>query len=52
MDDISMMRQLIRKYGDDFSSMFKDIKLNFMQYSKGQLKAKYKAYFFYGHDKK
>lgn len=35
MDDISMMRQLIRKYGDDFSAMFKDIKLNFMQYSKG-----------------
>jgi hypothetical protein len=32
--------------------MFKDIKINFMQYSKGQLKAKYKAYFHYGHDGK
>ena len=34
-DDVSMMKQLIAKYGDDFSKMFKDIKLNFMQYSKG-----------------
>ena len=52
MDDVSMMKQLIRKYGDDFSAMFRDIKTNFMQYSKGQLKSKYKSYFFYGHDKK
>lgn len=51
-DDVSMMRQLIKKYGEDFKAMFRDIKLNFMQYSKGQLKAKYKSYFFYGHDKK
>jgi Ribosome biogenesis protein Nop16 len=49
-DDASMMRQLIRKYGDDFKRMFVDIKLNFMQYSKGQLKAKYRSYFHYGHD--
>jgi nucleolar protein 16 len=52
MDDVSMMKQLIRKYGDNFSAMFRDIKTNFMQYSKGQLKSKYKSYFFYGHDKK
>ena len=44
-----MMRQLIAKYGDDFKAMFKDIKMNFMQYSKGQLKAKYKSFYFYGH---
>lgn len=35
MDDVSMMKQLIRKYGDDYSAMFRDIKTNFMQYSKG-----------------
>ena len=51
-DDVSMMRQLIKKYDDDFSAMFRDIKMNFMQYSKGQLKAKCKAYYYYGHDKK
>ncbi|CDW86839.1 UNKNOWN [Stylonychia lemnae] len=43
-DDASMMKQLINKYGDDFKKMFKDIKLNFMQYSKGQLKEKYRTY--------
>ena len=51
-DDVSMMKQLIAKYGNDFKRMFVDIKLNFMQYSKGQLKAKYNSYYHYGHDKK
>ena len=51
-DDVSMMRQLIKKYGDNFKAMFKDIKLNFMQYSKGQLKQRYKAFHHYGYDKK
>lgn len=32
--------------------MFKNIKLNFMQWSKGELKKKHKAYYEQGHDKK
>ena len=51
-DDVAIMKKLINKYGDDIKSMFKDIKLNFMQYSKGQLKNKHKAYYHFGHDKK
>ena len=50
-DDASMMRQLIARYGDNFKKMFADIKLNFMQYSKGQLRTKYRAFYHYGHDK-
>ena len=50
-DDISMMKQLIAKHQDNFKAMFKDIKVNFMQYSKGQLKNRYKAFFHFGHDK-
>lgn len=37
------MKRLIEKYDDDFDDMFKDIKLNYMQWSKGELKKKYKA---------
>ncbi len=51
-DDVPMIRKLIAKYEDDIKSMFRDIKLNFMQYSKGQLKSKLKAYYHFGHDKK
>lgn len=46
-----MMKQLIAKHQDNFKAMFKDIKVNFMQYSKGQLKNRYKAFFHFGHDK-
>eukprot|EP00347_Sterkiella_histriomuscorum_P008176 403346091 len=52
VDDASMMKKLIAKYGDDIKSMFRDIKLNFMQYSKGQLKEKYRLYFQHLSDKK
>ena len=31
--------------------MMRDIKLNMYQWSKGELKKKYEAYFQYGHDK-
>ena len=51
-DDIQLMRKLIAKYGDDIKSMFKDIKLNFMQYSKGQLRNKHKAYVHFGYGNK
>lgn len=51
-DEVSMMRQLIAKYGDNFKAMQRDIKINFMQYSKGQLKSKYRSYFHFKHDKK
>lgn len=62
-DEISIMKQLIKKYGDDYKvrvlllltalqKMFKDIKLNFMQWSKGELKTKYNLYFKNGCDKR
>ena len=50
-DDVSIMRQLIAKYGDNFKLMFKDTKLNFMHYSKGQLKQRYRSYHHFGHAK-
>ena len=51
-DDVHIMKRLIDKHADDYDSMFKDIKLNYMQWSKGQLKTKYKSYFAHGFDKK
>lgn len=39
-----IMKKLIKKYGDDFDKMFKDIKMNYMQWTKGQLKKKYGQY--------
>jgi len=50
-DDIFIMQRLIKKYDDDFDSMFKDIKLNHMQWSKSELKTKYKSYFAHSMDK-
>jgi len=50
-DEVSIMRQLIAKYGDNFKLMFKDTKLNFMHYSKGQLKQRYRSYHHFGHAK-
>lgn len=50
-DDVSIMRQLIAKHGDNFKLMFKDTKLNFMHYSKGQLKQRYRSYHHFGHAK-
>ena len=50
-DDVHIMARLIKKYDDDFDAMHRDIKLNYMQWSKGQLKTKYKSYFAHGTDK-
>ena len=43
-DDLLIMRSLIKKYDSNFDRMFMDISLNYMQWSKGELKKKYKAY--------
>ena len=43
-DDVNIMRRLIEKYDDDFEAMFRDIKLNYMQWAKGELKRKHQAY--------
>ena len=43
-DDVHIMKRLIDKYGDNVDRMFMDIKLNYMQWSKGELKIKIKAY--------
>jgi len=51
-DDVFIMERLIKKHSDDFDAMFRDIKLNYMQWSRGQLKTKSKSYFAYGMDKK
>ena len=44
------MRKLIKKYDDDIDKMFKDVKLNYMQWSKSKLKVNLKAYFDYHQD--
>ena len=44
-DDVDIMKSLIDKYDDDFDAMFKDIKLNYLQWSKTVLKTKHKAYY-------
>ena len=49
-DDKHIMERLIKKHSDDFDAMFKDAKLNYMQWSKGELKKKYKGYFAHGWD--
>ena len=43
-DDLKITTRLIKKYGDNIDKMFKDIKLNYMQWSKGELKKKILAY--------
>ena len=49
-DDIFIVERLIKKYDDDFDSMYKDIKLNYMQWSKSELKTKYRSYHAYSMD--
>ena len=39
-DDVGIMRRLIKKYGDDVEKMFRDVGLNYMQWSKSELKKK------------
>jgi hypothetical protein len=51
-DDIPIMRKLVNKYGDNISKMFRDIKLNYMQWSKGELRKKYDAYMQHNDSKK
>eukprot|EP00355_Strombidium_rassoulzadegani_P006234 CAMPEP_0168628166 /NCGR_PEP_ID=MMETSP0449_2-20121227/11694_1 /TAXON_ID=1082188 /ORGANISM="Strombidium rassoulzadegani, Strain ras09" /LENGTH=159 /DNA_ID=CAMNT_0008670557 /DNA_START=56 /DNA_END=532 /DNA_ORIENTATION=- len=37
-DDLQIVMRLVKKYKDDVDTMFKDIKLNYMQWSKSILK--------------
>ena len=50
-DDVGIMRKLVKKHGDDISAMFRDIKTNYLQWSKSEIKKKLTAYFEHGHDK-
>ncbi len=43
-DDISILKKLTSKYGDDIKAMFRDKKTNYMQWSKGEIKQKLKSY--------
>ena len=43
-DDVEIMRRLITKYDDDVDGMFRDIKTNYMQWSKGEIKKKLHSY--------
>ena len=42
-DDLIIMRRLVKKHSDDVEAMFRDIKVNYMQWSKSELKIKIKA---------
>ena len=37
-DDVGIMGRLVKKHGDDTDAMFMDLKLNYMQWSKSELK--------------
>ena len=50
-DDITIMKSLIAKHEDDLGAMTKDIKLNYMQWSKSVVATKYKAYYTHNHHK-
>ena len=50
-DDVTIMKDLVAKYDDNISSMVRDIKTNYMQWSKSELSKKYKAYYAHNHDK-
>mmetsp|Transcript_39519 Transcript_39519/g.45379 ORF Transcript_39519/g.45379 Transcript_39519/m.45379 type:complete len:180 (-) Transcript_39519:70-609(-) len=43
-DDIKYCKKLVDKYGDDTRSMFRDIKLNILQWSEGEIAKKLKIY--------
>ena len=50
-DDVGIMQSLVKKHDDDIGAMARDIKLNYMQWSKGMCKTYLKAYYAHGHDK-
>ena len=51
-DDVAIVRNLIDKYDDDFGAMARDIKTNFMQWSKGECRKMHKKFYAHGMDKK
>ena len=51
-DEVAYVRNLVNKYGDDFLAMAKDIKVNVMQWSRGECKKMHSRYFAHGMDKK
>lgn len=44
IDEKQIMEMLVAKYNDNFSKMFKDIKINKWQWNKNQLKKLYERY--------
>ena len=49
-DDLLITRELVNKHGDNIKAMTRDIKLNYMQWSKSVVAKMHKAYFAHGHD--
>ena len=43
-DDVGILRKLVAKYQADFTRMHIDIKLNYMQWSKSELRKKVESY--------
>lgn len=44
-DDLNIVEKLVAKYGNDLGKMVRDIKLNYMQWSKSEMKKKHAAFF-------
>lgn len=43
-EEDTLCQKMVKKYGDDTVKMFKDIKMNYLQWSIGQIKMKLKVY--------
>ena len=43
-DDVHIMERLYAKYGDDVDKMYRDIKINYMQWSPSELRRFLRAY--------
>lgn len=42
--EVQFVEELVRKYGDDYGKMARDIKINYMQRSEGDLKKRIKKW--------
>ena len=47
-DEISIVEKLVKKHGDDTSKMFRDIKINYEQWTAGVIKKKLASYEHFG----
>jgi len=44
-EEDKLCAQMVKKYKEDTKKMFKDIKMNYLQWSEGQIKMKLKVYY-------